>query len=48
MVIYTVVRIKQFLVVIYSVVKRKQFLVVIGTVVKNKKGFLWFFVPWLK
>ena len=48
MVIYTVVTIKQFLVVIYSVVKRKQFLVVIGTVVKNKKGFLWFFVPWLK
>ena len=48
MVIYTVVRIKQFLVVIYSVVKRKQFLVVIGTVAKNKKGFLWFFVPWLK
>ena len=48
MVIYTVVRIKQFLVVIYSVVKRKQFLVVIGTVVKNKKGFLWVFVPWLK
>ena len=42
------VEIKQFLVVICTLVEIKQFLVVIGTVVKNKKGFWWFFVPWLK
>ena len=48
MVFCTVVKIKQFLVVICTLVEIKQFLVVIGTVVKNKKGFWWFFVPWLK
>ena len=48
MIIWSVVKIKQFFVFIWSVVKIKQFFVVILSVVKVKQFLVFIFGQWLK